>query len=197
MDNLKKIVSGPKIVFVILGVILLVELVYVVRTLVLTTPPPSAQKTNIQSSLVHSSVAKISLKTPKTSFTVNEVIPVSVMVDTAAQTTSGVDLIIHYDPKILEASSAGLVKGKIFDEYPLVSVDISKGVISISGVSSLNKSFNGEGQFAQISLKAKASGKTSLTIDFKKGSTTASNIVESSSSKNIIEAVDNLELNIQ
>lgn len=196
MDNLKikKFFSLPKIVFVILGIIVLAELVYAVR--VLTSPPPPAPLL-VSKTIISKSAAKISLNTVKTHFSVNEVVPVSVMIDTGSFAVNGADVIVRFDPKILEATKAGLIKGKILDEYPLISVDASKGLISISGISSLNKSFKGIGQFALINFKVKLSGSTSLIIDFQKGSTTDSNLVESNELKDILEIVDNLELNIK
>lgn len=192
----KSFFSGPKIIFIILGVIIFGELIYVARTLTETegTSPLPATKTSIPS---QNSVGRISLIVSKSDFSVNETIPVLVEIDTGSNSVSGVDLIVHYDPKILEATPGGVVKGKIFNEYPFVSVDPSKGLISISGVSSLENSFNGKGEFALINLKARNSGKTSLLIDFKKGSTTNSNLVDAATSQNILEQVINLELNIK
>ncbi len=121
----------------------------------------------------------------------------AVLVDTGSYSVSGIDLIVHFDPKVLEAASGSLVKGKILDEYPYLSVDSKKGLISISGISSSKNNFTGTGQFALINFKSKLPGKTSLSIDFKPGSTTASNLVDVATSKNILEQVNNLELNIQ
>lgn len=193
-NNITKAKSffSPKIVFVILGVVVLVELIYAIRALTLPTSPLSTNNINAKKS-----VARISLTSPKTSFKIAERIPVSVILNSATHAIGGADLIVHYDPKILEATPAGIIKGKIFDEYPLIAVDASKGLISISGVSSLKNSFTGTGDFAIINLRGKVAGKTSLTVDFSKGSTTASNLVEVSTSQNILEQVDNLELNIQ
>lgn len=191
--RIKNFVSLPKFIFAVLGLILLVELIYAVRVLTLPVSSPVVSRNSIQAK-----VAKISLNTPKKVYGVSEIVPVSVTIDTGGQTIDGADLIIQYDPKILEASSAGLTKGGIFEEYPIVSVDTSKGLISISGISSLQNGFKGVGQFANINLRAKVTGRTSLTIDFKgKGATIDSNLVEANASKDILEKVDNLELTVQ
>ena len=192
-EKAKKFVFSPKIIFVILGIILLAEIVYAVR--VLTTPtsiPLPVAKTDIQKA-----VGKISLNTPKTNFSIKEAVPVSVMVDTGGYTISGVDLIVHFDPKILEATSGALVKGKIFDEYPLVSLDAKNGLISISGISGVQSGFKGSGQFATINLRTKSLGKTSLIIDFQKGSTTDSNLVEATTSKDILEQAGSINLEVR
>lgn len=185
-------VPVAKIIFAILGIVLLGEFIYAVRVLTSPIPSPPPKSPSIQKT-----VGKISLTVPKTSFSVTEVVPVSVIVDTAGQTVDGVDLVVHFDPKILEASSAGMIQGRIFDEYPAVLVDSKKGLIAISGIASLENSFKGTGTFAAINLRAKTPGKTSLIIDFQKGSTTDSNLVETATSKDILEVVDNLELDIR
>lgn len=196
MDNLKKFFSGPKIIFTILAVVLLAEVVYAVRVLTFPAPvaptPPSAIKNTVLLT-----GGKISLNIPKTSFALNEVVSVNVMVESGGHDLNGVDLIIRYDPKTLEASAGGIAKGNIFDEYPLKSVDSKKGLIAISGISSLKSSFKGTGLFATINIKAKVPGKTALTIDFVKGSTSDSNLVEAGSARDILEAVNNLELTVR
>lgn len=191
-ERVKKTFLSPKIIFIILGLAVAVELIYALKVLTapiaLTSPPKVVAPVK---------VAAISLSAPKKNFTVGETIPVTVNIDTGKFDILGVDLVVRFDPKIVEATPAGLIRGKMFNEYPLLSVDKSKGLISISGISSLGSSFRGTGQFAQLNLKAKAPGKVSLVIDFQKGSTTASNLVERASSKNILESVYNLELAIQ
>lgn len=191
-NQVKSFFSLPKFIFLVLGLILLVELIYAIRVLTLPTPLPAGRIP------MQSQVGKISLNAPKGAYRVNEVVSVNVNIDTGLQAIDGVDVIINYDPKVLEASSGGLLKGSIFEEYPIMSADASKGLISISGISSLQNSFKGTGQFATINFKAKVAGRTELTIDFKgKGSTVDSNLVEANTSKDILEQVVNLELIVQ
>lgn len=192
LEKVKNQLRGPRIIFVILGVIVLAEIVYVVRTLTLPTPPPPAPKSSVQSE-----TAKISLSAAKENFTVGEAVPVLVMIDTGGSEVSGADLIVSFDPKVLEATSGGLVAGTIFDEYPLKSVDGAKGIIAISGISSLGNSFTGQGLLATLNLRAKEAGVASLVIDFTKGQTSESNLVENATSNDILESVDNLQINIQ
>ncbi|MBI2196781.1 hypothetical protein HYU45_04205 [Candidatus Daviesbacteria bacterium] len=192
-DNLPKKFSVLKIIFIVLGVVLVVEIIYAGWTLFPksgTTSPPVAGTTE-------RSTARISLTAPQQSFQVGDLIPVSVILDSGLKTISGVDLIVRYDPEILEITKAGLSKGNILDEYPLMSVDSGSGLVSISGISSLGGGFAGKGEFATLNFKAKQTANTSLTINFEKDTTTASNLVEANTSKNILEEVDNLEITIE
>lgn len=186
---------GPKIIFIILGIVILIEVVYAVKTLTAPSPTPPSPS---QPAVVKQPLSpRISLTSSKLNYAVGETIPVIVMVNTGGKSVDGVDLIIRFNPQVLEVAPGGLSKGKIFSEYLLLSQDDKTGLISISGVSGVKESFIGQGEFALLTLKAKLPGKTTLAVDFQKGTTTASNLVESATSKNILESVDNLELNIQ
>lgn len=188
-NRFKKFISVPNIIFGILGLILVVELISAFRTLTLPTPPPP--KAIVQAK----GFGNISLTTEKTRYSINELIPVQVIIDTGGKEISGADLILYYDPEILDKTPNVIVSGQIFDEYPIQSFE-NKGIISISGVSG-PKAFNGTGLFAVINLTPKQLGKASITVDFKKGSTIDSNLVESKSSQDILEVVNNLELDIR
>lgn len=192
MDNFKNFFTGPKIIFAILGVIILAEVIYAVKVLSSPTPPPPPRR-----SAVVTSTGKISLNVPKTNYVVNEKIPVSVRLDSGGRTLDGADLIIRFDPKVLEATPGSLIAGSIFDEYPLLSADMKKGLVSVSGANSTRAGFKGTGQFITVNFKARAKGNTSLIIDFEKGSTADSNLVETGTSKDILEVVGNLELSVQ
>lgn len=191
--QIRNLFSLPKFIFAVLGLILLVELIYAIRVLTLPAPPVAVRTP------VLLKVGTILLNAPKNTYRVNEVIPVAVNIDTGLRIVDGVDVVIHYDPKVLEATSGGLFKGRILEEYPVMSVDANKGLISISGISNLQNGFKGMGEFATVNFKAKTivSG-TPLTVDFTgKDSTVDSNLVEASTSNDILEQVVNLELIVQ
>lgn len=183
--KIRQFFTYPKIVFIILGIIVLVELGYAVKSL--TSQKMTASPAN--------GGASMSLNAAKTEIKVGETVSIPVVLDAAGYEIAGVDLIVSFDPRVIEVVS--LTKGTIFAEYPVLSKDVGKGIISISGVSPGKNGFAGAGQFAMINIKAKIKGKTALVIDFKKGSTTTSNMVEVNSSRNILEEVNNLELEIR
>lgn len=204
--GLRNLITGPKIIFVILGIILLGELVYAIRVLTQpaqVSPPPGTQAG------VQVTPGRISLVADKTIVSVKNTVSVSVVVDTGGHNINGADLIVHYDPKVLEATAGGVIKGTIFDEYPSVTINPAQGLIAISGIDSSSNSYNSNDAifkgpitpvvpFATLNLRAKASGKTQLTVDFKgKGSTTDSNLVEIGTARDILENVDNLELTVK
>lgn len=197
IDTLKgtrKLITGAKVVFTILALVVIAELIYTIKVFVspVVVPPLPQVRTS-----AGSNIARISLSADKLSYKMDELINIQVIVNTGIRRIIGTDLIVRFDPQILEVNKDGLTKGRIFDEYPQIIADNDKGLISISGVSSLGNSFKGSGQFATLNFKAKASGKTMLAVDFKKNSTALSNLVELSSSKNILDTVDDLDLQVQ
>ncbi|MBI3109899.1 hypothetical protein HYZ06_02550 [Candidatus Daviesbacteria bacterium] len=190
--SIRKFIS-PKTIFLSLGAVLLIEVIFAIKTLTAPTPPPPTAQSESQPSSVN-----LSLEAVGQDFKVGEVITVNVRVNTGGHQTDGIDLLLNFDPKILEASAASLIKTTIYPDYPQMRVDAKAGLIQISGISGLDgKTFKGAGVFATINFKARAAGDTTLTINFTPGKTDDSNIVESLSGNDILESVFNLNLSVQ
>lgn len=189
----KKWYQTWRIIYPILGAVVIVELILGLKTLLTPLPQPKQQKVQ------PISAARILLLSQKNNYKVGEIVPVTARVFTAGNFTVGTDLILQYDPKLLDASSSAFTKGSIYTDYPMVKIDNETGVVIVSGVSSIaNKGgYNGMGELGIVNFKAKAVGQTTLTVDFKPGSTDDSNVIESTSSRDILGSVYNLKLTIQ
>ena len=194
--DLKSFLRGPKLIFVILIAIILAEVLLAVRYLSQSAPPPPSKLQPISEPI---SGGRIVLIADKKDYQAGENIVVSVRVSTGGQPTVGVDLVLRFDPKVLEASNAAVTQGRIYSEYPMKSVDNKEGTVRISGISSIRKEsgFNGVGIFATINFKAIGSGKTTLRIDFTPDLTSDSNVIGVKNAKDILEEVFNLDLNIK
>lgn len=196
MDNQlkpeKKWYQTWRIIFPILVVVLTTELLIGLKTLL--TPLPKSQTPKPQPI----SDAKIFLISPKASFKVGDNIPIIVKVSTGGHITSGTDLMLHFDPKIIEASSAAFIRGKIYQNFPQASIDSKTGTIIISGVTQGEKDgFGGIGELGVINFKAKALGNTTLNIDFKLGSTNDSNVIDVQTNQDVLDKVYNLNILIK
>lgn len=145
---------------------------------------------------------ELSLTSNTTDYKVGDTVPVTVKVDTAGFPTLGTDVVIKYDPNLLElGSKASLVSGNAYPEYPASNFDQKNGIIVISGISALNgKEFSGLADFVTINFKAKAAGTANINFDFTPGGTADSNIiklgVENDPSVDILSKVSNLSVNI-
>lgn len=188
----KKWYQTWRIIFPILVVVLISELLIGLK--ILLTPLPKSQVQTLQPI----SGAKISLISPKNSYKIGENVPILIKVFTSGHNTSGTDLVLKFNPKTLDATSAAFTKGKIYDDYPQVIIDSQNGIIRASGVSSVAKTgFNGIGEFGVVNFKAKSVGESVLTIDFQPNLTSESNVIDSETIKDVLETVYNLKVTIQ
>lgn len=182
-----------KLVFIILGAVILVELGLGAKKLL--APLPKAKPAP---SVRPISDAQLSLLSDKKVYKVGDKVAVNIRLSTSGHNISGTDLILRFDPKILQASSSAFAKGSIFADYPQISVDSQIGVMTVSGVSGLNKKyFNGIGRFGTITFIAQASGQTSLSITFTKDSTTDTNVFDASTNQDVLGRASDLTLTIQ
>jgi hypothetical protein len=137
------------------------------------------------------------LDADKNSYKVGETIPVKVRVITNGRATDSTDLILKYDPKVLETTASAIMEGKIYKQNAIKDVDSKAGEVRISAITPPNtEGFVGIGELATINFKAIAQGNTKLAIDFTKGSTTDSNIVETGIAIDILDEIYNLDLAI-
>lgn len=191
----KKWYQTWRIIYPILGVVVLVQLILGVKTLL--TPLPQVSKNQAQK-LLPSKGAEIILNSSQSNFKVGEKVTVTIEVSTGGYTTIGTDLVLRFNPKAMETSSADFIRGKIYSEYPLISVDNKDGVVRVSGVATnADQGFNGIGELGVINFKTQAAGQANIIVDFKKGSITDSNIIRSKTSEDVLGSVTNLNLTIK
>ena len=180
----------PKLLFGLLAIVLVGELIYGIQTL--TKPFP--KRVDATSTI---GVGKLVLDSQKTTYAVGEQIAVNIRVVTAGRATDSTDLILKYDPNVVDATSSAIVNGKIYKDYVIKDVDQKNGLVRISAITPPgNEGFVGIGEFATINFLAKKTGTTKLEIDFIKGSTTDSNIVETGVAIDILDEVYNLEITV-
>jgi hypothetical protein len=182
-------VLSVKVIYLILVLIIAVELFFGARTLLQPTPAsPQIQPI---------SEGRVVLSSTKLNYSIGDTIPVDIYISTGGYSTVGTDLSIKYDPNLLEAPNDGFVKGGIYQDYLGINIDNKKGVILVSGIVSINSGgFNGTGKFGTLNLRAKAEGKTKVALDFKKGATVDTNIIEDETSVDILGKTFDLELGI-
>ena len=187
-DKLKK--HAIKLVLGLLVIGVVIELILGYQTL--TNPLPKiADATN------NVGVGKIVLDTNASSFASGDTVPVIVRVVTNGRATDSTDLILKYDTSVLEATESSIVAGTIYPEYVIQEVDAQQGQIRISAITPPNnEGFVGIGEFATINFRAKQNGNTEVSVDFEKGSTTDSNLVETGIAIDILDQVYNLNVTI-
>lgn len=195
---------NKKIVFIIIGVALVAEIIWAAVSLI----KPNSKVSNKQVATTASQKANsepyatISLKGPA-SVSVNQEFRVDIILDSSSK-TDGADLIIKYDPKqlVLQPSLVGgkqvaVSTGNLYQDYPVNTYDLASGMVSVSGVASLNKQApSGTHNFGKVTFKAISSGTSVISLEYTTNATTDSNVIESESGKDILRSVNNLTIKI-
>lgn len=183
----------PKYLIYVLVFVIIIELIWGLKTLI--TPVPTKK---VSTAPVVSANVSLTLLSSKKDYKVGDNLIVDIDLSTNLHKTIGTDIVLKYDPKYLEATSGAFIRGGIYPDYPAVEVDNAKGVINASGIINPNEGgFAGSGIFGEVVFKAKTAGTTDLKLDFIKGTTNDSNVFELGASDDILKEVNNLEINIQ
>ena len=195
---------GNKKLLITAGVLLVVELIWAGYTLTLpVTPAEVFEESSGRSTVpgvveINYSGASLALDGPA-SVSLDEKFEVDIILQTPAR-TDGVDVVITYDPKFLELIPTGVSPAKttsLYPEYPVNIHDTVNGRITISGAAGVGGvNFTGESKLAAVTFKTKIVGQTKVTIDYTKGSSSDSNVVDSKTGSDILDEVSNLELTI-
>lgn len=188
-DEPKKSVNLSKFIFGILGLIIIVELVFGVRSLLIPIPV-------IGQKLPALVPGQIALVSDRSSYKVGDTAMVDIRVSTGGYTTLGTDASIKYDPSFLEASSGAFTQGNLYPDYPIVTIDNQKGSVKVSAVDPQGNGFNGNGILGTVRFTTKKQGKASLTVEYQPNSSVFSNMVDIQSSKDILGAFYGVDLNV-
>lgn len=168
----------------IIGLVVLVELLWGVSYLSRTSLP--LKKTQAEEG------ALLLLNPSQKTLKVGEEVEVRVELNTNDTEVSGADVIIRYDPSLVEVVDADgnpqngvqVRPGLLFPQYPVNEVNVANGRIGFSAAALPPKTFTGEGTLAYIKLRTLKPGTVSLQIEFAKGATDDSNVVEAGSRGN-------------
>lgn len=180
--------------FIILGLILIVEIINGIR--VLTSPIPSNEVSAVTTQPLMG--GKIILTTDKPEYNIGDIVTVTARLVTGGHSTLGTDLILKYNPQVLELNGAEAISpGKTYADYPLIGFDPNLGLISVSGLAPANVGgFNGIGDFATIQFKATKSGPADFQVEYQPGSTIDTNIIDENTAQDIIDEVQNVNVKI-
>lgn len=199
--NLSEIVSkiNKKVVLGVIATLVIGELVWAGWSLTRS----KFQSNNSSQEVVNAPQSKkpsISLMASETNLKVGDKVTVTATIY-SPKATDGVDLVINFDPRLLQVESSASVgpvtPSTLYSDYPANQLDDQKGEIFMSGISSKPGGVTPNGVLGTMVFVAKAPGKAKISLGFKKGNTTDSNITEAKTAQDILEVVNNVELNIK
>jgi hypothetical protein len=132
--------------------------------------------------------AVLSLDPSQKVVSVGDEFEVSLNLNIGGIETSGADVIISYDPNVLEVTQ--IRPGILFQKYPVS--EAKDGKLGFSAAAVPPQTFSGKGTLAYLKFKALNPGTAFLQFAFEKGSTSDSNVVEAGSfGKDILDKVIN------
>lgn len=200
--------ADKKFIFLVVGIILLVEAIWAwqslglnitqIKALILRSNVPSTANAPVVSP--KNQITSIILSAPKKNIKVGEEVVVAINLS-SEKYTDGTDLVISYNPKLLSVilnkqTQSPVSVGSLYNEYPLNELDEKEGKITVSGISSSSTGTLAKGVFGAITFQAKAPGTAKIALDYTPGSTIDSNVIENKTAKDVLNKVEDLELNI-
>lgn len=136
--------------------------------------------------------ANLLFKTGKANITAGDTFPVTVEL-TGGEPTLGTDVIIKYEPDMVEAES--VKEGLLYPSYqPIPSKRINpvNGTVFISGTAQISKPVAANGSLATITFKALKTGQAEISFDYKEGATNKTGIVNFKGKNLLTSAPQNL-----
>jgi len=132
--------------------------------------------------------ASLGLRSEVAVVELGDLFEVSVVVDTQGGSISGVDAVVTFDDAVLEVVE--VEDGQGFDQY-LSEILNDEGRVYASAVASPGSPFQGGGNVAIITLKAKSLGRTTVGFDFasSSGGTKDSSVVDAETGEDVLAKV--------
>ena len=122
----------------------------------------------------------------------NEETEVRVFLVSKINEVGGIDLVLKYDPSLLEIVGNTIKPGTIFDYYRDRLVDNRKGIIRLSS----SGKFKGEGTFATFTIKGKETGNGKIEIVSPKTSADSTIVWDTQEKTNILGNIYNLSFEV-
>lgn len=197
-----------KIVFAVLGLVILAEVIWAIFSLTRPFPAPIQQDAQnstpagivSETSTPTQAEASIRLTGPP-SYVVGSVVKLDIRLS-SSDATDGVDVILKYDPKILEivpvdvaGKKAAVQLGALYKEYPTNEFDEVRGLVFVSGLTAPNsKGFSGEEVLGSVSFKVLKNGASRVDVEFSPDSTKDSNVISTETGKDILIKAEGLNI---
>ncbi len=198
-NNFKKLLTRRNI-FILLGVVIVLELVWALSSVwknqpvteILNIPKQSIVQTVIPTS--------ISLESNKDQVEVGEVFTLRINLSSDKK-SYGSDVVITYDPQYLTVQKTADEKSAVkistlYDEVPFNTVDEKLGQVRVSAISNKEGGELAQGELGTVDFIAKKIGNTKIQLEFVEGSTSDTNILDSSTGEDILVNVKNLNITI-
>ena len=110
----------------------------------------------------------------------------------------GSDVYLMYDPDYLQVNENGIGKSDYFVSMPRATTDIENGIIKVTAFDGADKVLDSEFQdLFKVEFRALKTGTTTVSLNFSKGTTNTTTLVERETSRNVLEGVSGLTIVIK
>ncbi|OGG02136.1 hypothetical protein A2W14_02735 [Candidatus Gottesmanbacteria bacterium RBG_16_37_8] len=110
----------------------------------------------------------------------------------------GSDVVLLFDPEYLVLGEEGIGASDFFATMPRKDIDSENGIIKVTAFDGLDEVLTEDDQpLFSVSFKAVKSGTTKVSLEYSKGETNTTTLVERQTSENILDSVDSLEIVIE
>lgn len=141
-----------------------------------------------------SAAGSITLSPDSGVFAVGDTFDMQVSLDTGYHDSDGTNVIILYDPGVLEVQDADpsadgvqVTTGDVYDSYAQNKAYPSRGEINVAPMSDVGEVFQGSGTLATITFEVVASiGNTRVEVYFQDGQSADSNIAENATTVDVL-----------
>ncbi|MBI2450947.1 MAG: hypothetical protein HYV52_01245 [Parcubacteria group bacterium] len=153
----------------------------------------------------------LSLITPKVeNYKIGDLVEVGILLENGQKKTTGVDIVLTYDPQIVELQGKNSqikqngktepknfldVEFSSFDFFPYFNLNTKNGKIYFSALARPLREVVGKGVIATLTFKVIKTGETSINLVFEKGLSSDSNVAYAG--RDILKQVRNLNLVIK
>ncbi len=171
----------------------------VIGGIVVALLPKSNSGQTTVSSDVPVGTASLTLSPATKSVKVGEQFTLDVMLDTAGDLSSGVDLSMNYDPKLLDvvdsdaaADGIQIAPATVFDFSPQNLVTLATGHIDFSAsqqATSKGVAVTGQ-KIATITFKTKSAGSATVSFDFTPGSLDDTNVIKIEDARDLLNTIE-------
>lgn len=189
-QNLLQKLLTKKVFLTLAGAIILAEVLWAGWSLF-----KSGSQSSLSPSPLQPKSTTVALQAQKEKVKVGETVTVFIQL-TSDKETDGTDLIINFDPKLLSLEGqdkSPVVVGGLYNDYPLNKAEAGK--ITVSGLAS-EKGVLADGLFGKVTFKAVSAGRAEVKLEFVKGATTDTNVIEKGSGEDVLEDVKNVTITI-
>lgn len=191
--------SWPFFIFRLLSIILVLVILFMIFQAVMlfiTRQSPVLRFGQLSQKTQHS--PSLTLSPEQVSLMAGQTGTLTIDYFTGTKTIQGVDLLLKYDPNIIEFKKDDFFQpGKVFTQYPITEAD-PPGTVRISAVATISQiGFNGSGQLGSLRFIAKRAGQTKIEVVFEPDKTTESNLVELQNGTEILKVVRGATINVK